>query len=90
MFLLVRPSVVQITTDEIASELVGSLHDDEAASRRVDDHVAGLGGGANQSGDQTGRLDMWVNVTVGLLGPSIRDSVVPPACSGFDRRDNPC
>jgi hypothetical protein len=78
MFSLVSPSVVQITTDEIASELVGGLHHDEAASRRVDDHVAGLGGGTDQSGDQIDGLDMWVNAAVDFLRPTAADSMVPP------------
>jgi hypothetical protein len=77
--------VGDVTAHEIAPELVGGFHHDEAASRRVDNHVAGVGGSPDKSGDQTDRLDM-VNVAIDLLGPPIRDSVVPLGCACFDRR----
>src|SRR5262249_28407977 len=79
-------AVGEIAADELAAELVRGLHHDEAAGRRVDDHVTRLGGGTDQSDDQADRLDMWVKLAVDLLGPAVRDAVFSPRRAGFDRR----
>ena len=50
MGLSVKPVEDNVAANEITPELVGGLHWVEADGRRVDDHVAGLGGGTDQSG----------------------------------------
>lgn len=41
----------QVTADKIAPELMGGMHYGEAASGGIDDEVAGVGDGADQSSD---------------------------------------
>jgi hypothetical protein len=58
MCLSVRTVEDDVAANEIAPERWSAAfhHDEAAAGRRVDDHVAGQGGGTDQSGNQNDRL----------------------------------
>ena len=48
--------VADVAADEIAAELLGGVHDDEAAGGRIDYQLAWPGNGADQPADQANWL----------------------------------
>src|SRR6516162_6696639 len=68
----------QVAADKIAAELVGGMHYGEAASSGIDDEVAGVGDGADQSGDQADRLDVRMDAAVDFFRPAIGNAVITP------------
>jgi len=60
----------EVTPDELAPEFEGGSHNDERSCGRVDDEIAGFGGGRDQAGDQSDRLDVRVEFAIDLFRPT--------------------
>src|SRR6516162_2182535 len=67
-----------VTADEIAFELMGSMHGHEAAGRGIDDDVSGLRGRRDQTFDESDWLNVRMNSAVDLLWPAVGDPVITP------------
>src|SRR6516162_2043551 len=52
--------VSEVAADEVASELVRGVHDDEAAGRRIYDKITRPSDRTDELSDETDRLDMGV------------------------------
>jgi hypothetical protein len=70
--------VGNVAADEFAAELLGGVHDDEAAGGRVNNKLSWLGNGTDQPPDKLDRLDVRMNCAVDLFRPAARDAVVSP------------
>jgi len=70
--------VSEVAANEVAPELVRSVHDDEAASRRVYDKITRPSDGTDELSDETNRLDVGVKCAVDLFRPSVRNAVIAP------------
>src|SRR5262249_54146975 len=76
----------QVAADKITPELVGGMHYGEAASGGIDDEVAGVGDGADQSGDQADWLDVRMDAAVDFFRPAIGNAVITPCAFRSKRR----
>jgi hypothetical protein len=61
--------VSNVAADEFAAEVVGGVHDDEAASGRVDYKVAQLRHSTDQPGDESDRLEVRVQFPIDPTPP---------------------
>jgi hypothetical protein len=63
--------VGEVAANKVAADHARGCQDREAAGRRVNNYVAGLGDGADQPGDETNWFAVRVNLAVNLLRPVI-------------------
>ena len=60
-----------VAADKIAPERMSGVHHHKAARRWINNKIARLGDGADQTGDQAARLGMRVRFAIDLLRPAI-------------------
>ena len=65
--------ISNIAADEFAAELMSGMHNNETASRRVDDEIAQRRDCLDQCADQPDGLGMWMQLAIDLLRPAIRN-----------------
>jgi hypothetical protein len=56
-----KSGLTDIAADKAATKFMCDMHHEKAACGGIDDEIARRGDGGNQSADQAGRLNVWVD-----------------------------